>query len=475
MNYRFLANTLLGLALAAAGPLVQSKEKTQPIPGLPAYGKDKPLVLPDVKELKLENGLTLWLIERHDLPLVSLYLAVRGGVASDPKSLMGLSNILSATLTAGTEKRSSRQIAEDLQAVGAEIEAAVSKDMTYLGIEGLASGAGAILEILAETATQASFPREEVKLAIENELQSIVANRSEPTYELSQVFQHQLFGDHPYAFVNPRPEVIRKITRADLVKAYRQRFRPDQAILVMVGDLTAENMQALARKHFGHWKPAGEKIAEVPPAPREAHPALLLVDRPNSVQSSIFVGQPIPPTGNPDEFPLQVANTLFGGAFGSRLTMNIREDKGYTYSPHATVTDWAKGGMFRISASVRNEVTAATLVEIFYELDRLATTLPEMEELARTQRYLKGRFLLANEAAAAVAATLTGYWIDGKTPQDLAKYVPGIDAVKAADVEEMGRRYFASRQQTVAISGDAQQIREQLALFGDVKVVEPSQ
>ena len=164
MNYRFLANTILGLALAAAGPLVQSKEKTQPIPGLPAYGKDKPLVLPDVKELKLENGLTLWLIERHDLPLVSLYLAVRGGVASDPKSLMGLSNILSATLTAGTEKRSSRQIAEDLQAVGAEIEAAVSKDMTYLGIEGLASGAGVILEILAETTTQASFPREEVKL-----------------------------------------------------------------------------------------------------------------------------------------------------------------------------------------------------------------------------------------------------------------------------------------------------------------------
>ncbi len=475
MNRRFLANTLLSLTLAAAGPLVQSKEKAQPIRGLPAYGKDKPLVLPDVKELKLENGLTLWLIERHDLPLLSLYLAVRGGSASDPRRLMGLSNILSATLTAGTDRRSSRQIAEDLQAVGAEMEASVSKDMSYIGIEGLASGADAILEILAETATRASFPEAEVKLAIENELQSIVASRSEPTYELSQVFQRQLFGDHPYAFVNPRPEVIRKIGRADLVKTYRQRFRPDQAILVMVGDLSAERMQALARKHFGGWKAAGEKIAEVPPAPLDPRPALLLVDRPNSVQSSIFVGRPMPPAGNPDEFPLQVANTLFGGAFGSRLTMNIREDKGYTYSPHASVTDWAKGGMFRISASVRNEVTAATLVEIFYELDRLATTLPEKEELTRTQRYLKGRFLLSNETAAAVAATLTGYWIDGKTPQDLARYVPGIDAVDARAVEEMGRRYFASRKQTVAISGDAQQIREQLALFGDVKVVEPTQ
>ena len=165
-----------------------------------------------------------------------------------------------------------------------------------------------------------------------------------------------------------------------------------------------------------------------------------------------------------------MANTIFGGAFGSRLTMNIREDKGYTYSPHASVTDWARGGMFKVSASVRNEVTAATLVEIFYELDRLATTLPGDEELSRAQRYLKGRFLLANETSASLAATLTGYWIDGKTPKDLARYVPAIQKVSKQDVRAMGRKYLSSRQQAVAVSGDASSIRDQLSLFGEVKL-----
>jgi len=153
--------------------------------------------------------------------------------------------------------------------------------------------------------------------------------------------------------------------------------------------------------------------------------------------------------------------------------MNIREDKGYTYSPHASVVAWSKGGLFKIEASVRNEVTAATLVEIFYELERLATTLPETRELTRAQRYLKGRFLLANETSASIASTLTRYWINGKTPDDLARYVPGIEAVDKQGIREMGRKYFASRKQTVAVSGDAEAIAEALSLFGEVKPASP--
>lgn len=473
MKHAWIINTLLCLSLLAAGSSVQAKKESTAIKGLPDYAPDKPLALPDVVEKQLANGLTLWLIERPGLPLVSMYLAAKAGEASDPEHLKGLSNVLSATISSGTSQRSSRQIAEQLQALGAEINVGIGKDISYIGIDGLSTGADALLEILADTARNASFPEAEVKLAVENELQSIVASKSQPSYDLSQVFYRQLFGKHPYAFVNPDPEIISSITRADLHKAYQQRFQPGQSILVLVGSLSTRQMETLVDKHFGSWKDQGRKTADIPPAPETAQPALLLVDRPNSVQSTIYVGRPMPAAGNTDEFSLKVANTIFGGAFGSRLTMNIREDKGYTYSPRTSVTGWAKGGLFRASASVRNEVTAATLVEIFYELDRLAATLPEDQELIRAQRYLKGSFLLANETSSALAATLTGYWIDGKTPADLARYVPGIEGVSKQDIQHMGRKYFASRKQAVAISGDAKAIADELSLFGKAELVRP--
>lgn len=473
MKQSHLITALFAFSLLWSSASVLAKQEETPLRGLPAYGQDKPLVLPTVVEKKLSNGLTLWLIERPGLPLVSMYLAVKGGEASDPEHLKGLSNVLSATISAGTAKRSSRQIAEQLQALGADIDVGIGKDLSYIGIDGLSSGTDALLEILADTARNASFPQDEVKLAVENELQSIVASKSQPSYDLNQVFYRQVFGKHPYAFVNPDPEVISKITREDLRKAYAQRLRPDQAILVMVGNLATSQMEALAGKHFASWRSQGQKLADIPPAPETTAHAILLLDRAHSVQSTIYVGRPMPPAGNKDEFPLEVANTIFGGAFGSRLTMNIREDKGYTYSPHASVTGWNKGGLFTVSASVRNDVTAATLTEIFYELNRLATTLPEAKELTRAQRYLKGSFLLSNETSSALAATLTGYWIDDKTPEDLARYVPGIEKVSEADVQNMGRKYFASRKQAVAISGDAKAIKETLSVFGDIKMATP--
>ncbi len=454
-------------------PLQAAHQKEAVIDGLPEYDADKPLVLPQVVEKTLSNGLTLWLIERRGVPLISTYLAVRGGSASDPRGLAGLSNILKATLNAGTTTRTSRQIAETLQSLGADMKAEINDDLSYISANGLSDNTDALLDILADIAINATFPQNEVDLAIENELQAIIAGRSQPSYELSKVFYRTLFGDHPYAFAHPEPQVIRRITRKQLQQVHAQRFQPDQALLVMVGAMDTAHMERLAQKHFGTWKNNTEKLPATPVAPTQTKPVLKLLNRPNSVQSTIYVGRPMPPAGNPDELALKVANTLFGGSFSSRLTQNIREDKGYTYSPHASISPLAQGGIFRVSASVRNAVTAATLVEIFYELDRLATTLPTPEELHRAQRYLKGRFLLGNETSASLANTLVEYWIDGKTPADMAKYVPGIEAVSRQDVQRMGRQYLNSRQQAVTISGDAQAIQNQLSLFGKIDLIQP--
>ncbi len=474
MKSSSILNMVVGLVLLLSGTSsLADKAREDHIDGLPAYGKDQPLVLPVVAESRLDNGLTLWLIERPGLPLVSMYLATRAGSTQDPEDLKGLSNILSATLDAGTTSRSSLQIAEQLQAQGADLVAGVGMDISFIGIDGLSQGADQLLGLLADIAMHASFPEAEVSLAIENTLQGIVSSKSGPTYDLNQVFRTGLLGDHPYAFVNPDPGIISKVTRADLVKAYRHLFRPGEAILVMAGNLPVKDMQRLANKHLGSWRGEGRPLADIPMAPQTAEPALLVVDRPGSVQSTLYVGRPMPAANNPDEYALKVANTLFGGAFSSRLLANIREDKGYTYSPSSVITSWNKGGQFSVSASVRNEVTAATLMEIFYELDRLATTLPADEELESTKRLLKGSFLLSNEVTSAIAATLISYWIDGKTPADLAKFIPAIEKVSKQDIQAMGRKYLASRKQVVAISGDASAIKDDLSLFGEVTLVKP--
>ncbi len=456
------------LALCLGGPATAAKPPAK-VPGLPAFGKDKPLKLPRVVEKRLDNGLTLWLIERRGLPLISIYLASRVGRASDPVNLTGLSEVLTATLTQGTRTRSARQIAEQLQALGAELSVNSGMDATWLSLEGLSQNAKGLMAILADLVRNASYPEAEVKLAVENELAGIRASRAQPEYDLRQVFYKEIFGDHPYARVNPDPKAVARITPADLRRAHRLRFSPDRMILVMVGDLDTATMVQLARQALGDWRPTDQPPPEVPPAPRQVRPRLLLLDRPGSVQSTILVGRPLPPAGDPQKIPLEVANTIFGGAFSSRLVRNIREDKGYTYSPHSRLKQWNQGGLLQVQASVRNGVTAATLTEIFYELDRLATTLPTGEELHRAQRYLEGHFLLDNETSHALAGTLVDYWVEGKTPADLEAYVPAVQTVTGQEVRRLGARWFASRRQAVAISGAAAEVKDQLEPFGPVE------
>ncbi len=463
---RLLASALLLLWLAGSADAAKPPAEA---PGLPAFGQDKPLKLPQVVEKRLDNGLTLWLIERRGLPLISIYLASRVGRASDPADRTGLSEVLTATLTQGTHTRTARQIAERLQALGGELSVSAGKDATWLGLEGLAENSEGLMDLLADLVRNASYPEGEVKLAVENELAAIRASRAQPEYDLRQIFYKEVFGDHPYARVNPDPEAVARITPAELRRAHRLRFSPDRMILVMVGDLDTTTMVKLARQTLGDWQPTNQPPPAVPVAPRQAAPKLLLLDRPGSVQSTILVGRPLPPAGAPQEIPLKVANTIFGGAFSSRLVRNIREDKGYTYSPHAWVRLWNQGGLLQVQASVRNAVTAATLTEIFYEMDRLATTLPTEEELHRAQRYLEGHFLLDNETGHALAGTLVDYWIEGKTPADLERYVPAIQRVTRNQVRELAARWFASRRQAVAISGAAAEVKDQLEPFGPVE------
>jgi zinc protease len=441
---------------------------------LPSYGADRPIPIPQVTEKTLPNGLVVWIVPRPGFPKTVAALTSRGGTAADPKGMDGLANVLADAVKEGTATRTSRQIAEELQAIGGEIETFASEDAVTVGVEGLASGTAKILNVVADVVRNASFPANEVDLVKTNNLQALQASEAAPEYPVRKAFAATVFGDHPYRVVYPAEEAIQKVTPDLLKKEYARRFRPDRSLLVVVGAVDAAAAGRIVEKEFGAWKAAaGESVPATPQTPPAGGRRILVVDRPGAVQSEIRVGRPSVKATDADYYPLLVANAIFGGAFTSRLTENIREDKGYTYSPGSTAQTYEQGGLLSVRAAVRNDVTAATILEIFYELDRMGATQPTEEELARAKRYQSGLFLLRNEVNSGLARTLSANWVRGLPLKALSEYVPKVNGVTAGQTQEVGRKYMTSRTQTVVIGGDAKTVGPAVEAFGQVTPATP--
>ena len=469
--------TLRGVVIAVLGGLATSAAlaaKEKPLPkGLPPYGQDKPLPVPRLAESDLPNGLKVWLVPRPGFPKVTAVLVVRGGTASDPSDVAGVAEVLAGAVKEGTAKRSSRQIAEELQAVGGELDSGDTKDALYLTADCLATGTPTLVAVLADLAQHAAFPADEVELVKENTLQGLLARSSTPEFATERAFAQAVFGGHPYGTVAPTEAVVRSVTPALLKREYEARFRPERALLILGGELNEATVQRLVQKEFGGWRGVGAGAPPVPAVSAGAANGIELVNRPDSVQSQIRVGRIGPRVSDPDYYAAVVANTIFGGAFSSRLTANIREDKEYTYTPDSRLSAYAQGGELEVQAAVRNDVTAATLLEIDYELDRMGTSLPTDEELARAKRYQIGLYLLRNATQEELVFTLAKNWIDGLPPAALGEFVPKVSAVTAAQVQAVGRALFASRAQTVVIGGDANKIEGEVSQFGPVRRINP--
>jgi predicted Zn-dependent peptidase len=461
------------VAAMLVAPALYAAEK-KPLPkDLPPFGEDRPLPVPAIAQSELPNGLTVWVVKRSGFPRVAAVLAIRGGRAADPKEAEGLAELLATTIKEGTATRSSRQIAEELQAGGAEIDGVAGGDAIYLRASGLGSFTPKILEILADVARNAAFPSAEIALAKANAIQGLQAREATPEFLAQKALARAVYGEHPYHIVAPSRETLEKATSEELRREHRRRFRPKSALLVVVGDVDAAAVTTAVNLHFGPWRGSGEPPVETPPSPPAGARRFVLVNRPGSVQSQILVGRPAPTDTDPGYYPALVANTICAGSFGSRLVANLREDKGYTYSPGGDLTPHRRGGLLTVQADVRTEVTGASLLETFYELDRMGATLPSDEELARAKRYETGLYLLRNQIQSAVANTLASNWVNGLPPEALGEYVSKVNAVTAEQVRAVGRSVFSSATQTVVVVGDAPKVKEELELFGAVTNGQP--
>lgn len=450
-----------------AGSAPATAPPTELPAGLPDYDADRPLPELGLIEHRLDNGLTVWVLPRQGgLPKVNYVLAVRGGLASDPTPLPGMSNLLAGLLQEGTARRSSVQIAEQLQRLGASIGASASSDGLFVSASGLSSSAQPLAELFADVVRNPAFPASEVQLARTNALQGLKAMQAQPAYQANLAMGRVLYGAHPYGNTLPTEAGIAGTDAEGLKAAHAARFRPDQALLVIAGPVSGDEALALARSAFGDWSGSGAPIGEVVAPEASDSPQFVLVPRDGSVQSAVRIGRPAFDAGDERAIPAALANTILGGGFDSRLMRNLREDKGYTYGAGSSFGLRAVGGAFQAQADVRNEVTGAAIGEFFKEFEQMREQPVPEDELQRAKRYTAGTYLFQNQLQGAVASALAANWVLGRPADYLSTYVDRTSRVTAAQVQSVAREFFDPKRQSIVVVGDAA-VAGQLEAFGN--------
>ena len=458
----------LAISMLFAPAVYASPEVDAALAKLPPFGKDKPIPAPQITKKTLANGMTVWVVPRKGLPRVDFVLAVRGaGFAADDKQHPAFATMLANLLNEGTAKRDSRAIAETAQGLGGTVGAGASHDGITVMANALTSNAAPMLNLLAEVARTPSFPAKEVELTKGNALQSLKASEAQPSFRVERALNKVIYGDHPYATTTPTAASITSVDDAYFKAEHAKRFRPDRALLVITGRITPDAAMKMASAAFGDWKAEGAALPETPAAPATAAPVRLLLTRDGSVQSTVRLASSGVPASTDDLVPLRLTSTILGGGFSSRVNMNLREEKGYTYGASAGARTYRNGGGIVGGADVRNEVTGAALKEFFSEYKRIGTELVPEAEMKMNKRYVAGGYLINNQLQKAVAATLANNWLIGLPPEFLGEYVTKVEKVTPDQVREIGKKYFAPERQSIVVVGDPSAIAPQLKEFGE--------
>jgi zinc protease len=436
----------------------------------PGLSAERPVTWPKVTKSRLANGLDIVLVESRAIPKFQGQLSFLSGNAASIDRGLGLAEMTATVLRTGTAKRPSRQIEEDLRRLGADLSSSAGSDISSIAFAGLSELAEPLLLLVNELAREAAFPDAEFERERRQKLEEVKLERTQPGFLAGERLRKVLFGSHPYAQTSPSEEQVAAYKRDDLVQTYRDFYTPENALLVMVGDFDPSAMLKSIEKVFANWtgkKPVTPAVS-APAQPRVRN--VYLVHVPGAVQTQILAGCHAITRKHPDWVRLNLTNSLYGGAFNSRLVMNIREDKGYTYSPRSGVNPLRQYGYFSISAAVRNDVVAASLTEIFYELDKLRSLPVPEPELADAANYLSGIFSMGLATQGGLLSQLATVALNELPDDYLETYRDKVRALTPADLLVTARKYLDSANMQIVVVGDRAQIEEQAGLFGNVQI-----
>jgi zinc protease len=440
-------------------------------PKWPSEGPPKPLPARDVKfppyELqKLSNGLQVVAVLHHEQPVVSMRLLIRAGSASDPKSKLGLAHLAANLLDQGTTSKSAEEMADAIDFIGGAMGAGAGTDLSYLNMIVMKDSFDVGMRMLSDMARHPAFAPQEIDRQRQQMLSGMRVSLDDPGYVANAVFDRLVYGFHPYGLPQSgTPETINAITRDDLVAFHRKYFAPNNAILAVVGDVTAEEAFAEATKVFGDWDAhdvPDEATAELPEPTRR----VIIVNKADAVQTEVRVGHLGVPRKNPDYMALNLAVRILGGEGSNRLHQVLRTERGLTYGAQASLDTLKRSGDIEAETNTRSEATGEVLRLMSDEFWRLQRERVGEHELADAKAYLTGSFPLTIETPDAIAMQILNVLFYELPIEQLQNFRDRVNAVSVDDIQRVARAYFKPDRLSVVLVGNAAAFESQLGGVG---------
>jgi zinc protease len=464
-------------AFIQKGPHTKQTEPWRKHP--PKSDATRPFKLPAAREVTLDNGLTLVLIEDHRAPVVTITVGIpiEVGLSREMSELtneMALTEATAELITEGAGSRTSEEMAREVETLGGRLSSSANDDYAWLAVSVVAENIERMMDLLGEVLLHPTYPENEVALYKRNRIQKLVVQRQDPSFLAGEQFDRIVYGSHPYAISAPTPASVEALDRKKIVRFYDSQFAPNGSVTVIVGDFDARKIETKARDVLGAWKTPPKKSADVPASDNLANSSaarIFLIDRPGSAQADFRIGGLAVRRSDADYFPLLVANAVLGAGTNSRLFLNIREEKGFAYDVFSSVDALKKAGTFFAAAESRTEVTVAAIREMLAELDKLRAVKVGPDELQSAKNYLNGLFSLSLSTQGSVAERSLQTHMLALGRDYLEAYRARIEAVTAEQVQQAARKYMRTDRVTIVVVGDAAKLKREVASLGSVSEI----
>jgi predicted Zn-dependent peptidase len=451
----------LSLVLAGAAAALGAQQKEQP----PPAGAPKDFVIPTPRRFTLANGMPVTLVPFGQVPKVTIRVVVDAANVHEKKTEIWLADLTGSLMREGTASRTAEAVAREFAGMGGELAINVGPDTTSVGTEVLSDRSTDAIKLVADVVENPRLPESELERVKGNLLRNLAIQRSTPQAIAQEKFAELLYGDHPYGRIFPTDAMLKGYTIEQVRAFHKNNYNAGRARLYVAGIFDAKAMEDAIREAFEKW-PKG--AASDPPKVQSAGAKrFAIVDRPDAPQSTLLLGLRVASPSHKDWVALQVTNALLGGAFGSRITSNIREQKGYTYSPFSSISAHPGEANWVESADVTTKVTGESLKEIFFEIDRLRKEPASTTELQGIQNNLAGIFVVQNASRAGVIGRLAFVDQHGLGDDYLSTYVKRVMAVTPQEVQRIANEYLTPDKMTLVVVGDVKTVKEQVQRWSD--------
>ncbi len=435
---------------------------------LPKPGPNPNFSLPAIEKTKLSNGMNVWIVQQKELPIVSMNLVLNAGGTFDPADKSGVSSFTASMLTQGTKTRSANDVSNQLQSIGASVNAGAGWDSTNVTMQTLTKNLDEALSIYSDVIVNPAFPNTEFESNRRRLLGSFFQRKSNPTAVSDIVYNKVLYGNQPYGRqLSGDEKSVKAMSRDDLARFYEANYHPNDGTLIVVGDVDSKTLLPRLEKAFSGWKAGEAKPSASTNFVMTGKPGIYFVDKPGAAQSSVSIGQVGIERGNPDFYAVQVMNAILGGGGSARLFMNLREDKGYTYGAYSRFSFRRGAGPFSASAEIQTGSTKESIIEFMKELNGIRGAIPvSNEELENNKQSLIRRYPSGFETVGAISNQLANLVTFGLPDSYFNDYISKVNAVTVGDVTRVANKYLDPSKMSIVIVGDRKTVESGLKDLG---------